>query len=92
MKQFDNFFNPKSVAIFGESHTPGKIGYEILANFLGAGFKRKIYPVNPDTKPILGLKVYKSVLDIPDDLDLVVIVVPAKFVPDILKQCVKKKP
>lgn len=91
MKQLDYFFDPKSVAIIGASHTPGKIGYAILANFLGSGFKRKIYPVNPNTEPILGLKVYKSVLDIPDDLDLVVIVVPAKFVPDTLKECVKKK-
>jgi len=91
MKQLDYFFDPKSVAIIGASHTPGKIGYAILANFIGAGFERKIYPVNPDTKPILGLKVYKSVLDIPDDLDLVVVVVPAAIVPNVLKECVKKK-
>ncbi|MDI6825787.1 MAG: CoA-binding protein [Candidatus Aenigmarchaeota archaeon] len=91
MKQLDYFFNPKSVAIIGASHKPGKIGYAILANFLGAGFKRKIYPVNPDTTPILGLKVYKSVLDIKDDLDLVIIVIPAESVPDVLRQCVKKR-
>jgi len=91
MKQLDYFFTPKSVAIIGASHTPGKIGYAVLANFLGAGFERKIYPVNPKTEPILGLKVYKSVLDIPDDLDLVVIVVPAAIVPNALKECVKKK-
>jgi len=91
MKQLDYFFNPKSVAIIGASHTPGKIGYAVLANFVGSGFQRKIYPVNPDTTPILGLKVYKSVLDIPDDLDLVVIVTPAQTVPDVLKECVKKK-
>lgn len=91
MKQLDYFFDPKSVAIIGASHTPGKIGYAILANFIGAGFKRKIYPVNPDTTPILGMKVYKSILEIPDDIDLVVIVTPADFVPNILKECVKKK-
>lgn len=91
MKQLDYFFNPKSVAIIGASHTPGKIGYAILANFLGAGFERKIYPINPDTTPILGLNVYKSILDVKDDLDLVVVVVPAAFVPETLKECVKKK-
>jgi len=91
MKQLDYFFNPKSVAIIGASHTPGKIGYEIVANFVGAGFERKIYPVNPDTKPILGLKVYKSVLDIDDDLDLVVICIPAEAIPKVLAECVKKK-
>ncbi len=91
MKQLDYFFNPKSVAIIGASHTPGKIGYAILANFIGAGFERKIYPINPDTKPILGMKVYRSVLDVPEDLDLVAIVVPAAIVPKTLKECVKKK-
>jgi acetyl coenzyme A synthetase (ADP forming)-like protein len=91
MKQLDYFFNPKSVAIIGASHNPEKLGYAILANFVKAGFERKIYPVNPNTEPILGLKVYKSVLDIPDDLDLVVIVVPAKIVPRVLRECVKKK-
>ena len=91
MKQLDYFFNPKSVAIIGASHKPGKIGYAILANFLGAGFERKIYPVNPDTDFILGLQVYKSILDVKDDLDLVVIVVPATIVPEVLKECVKKR-
>jgi acetyl coenzyme A synthetase (ADP forming)-like protein len=91
MKQLDYFFNPKSVAIIGASHTPGKIGYAILANFLGAGFERKIYPVNPETDFILGLQTYKSILDVKDDLDLVVIVVPAAIVPEVLKECVKKK-
>jgi acetyl coenzyme A synthetase (ADP forming)-like protein len=91
MKRLDYFFNPKSVAIIGASHAPGKIGYAILANFLGAGFERKIYPINPDTTPILGLNVYKSILDVKDDLDLVVIVVPAVLVPEVLKECVKKR-
>jgi len=91
MKQLDYFFEPKSIAIIGASHKPGKIGYVILSNFVGGMYGKNIYPVNPDTKPILGLKVYNSVLDIKDDLDLVVIVVPAAIVPKILKECVKKK-
>ena len=90
MKQLDYFFNPKSVAVIGASHKPGKVGYVILSNFL-ATFKRRVYPINPDTTPILGLKVYKSVLDVPEDLDLVVIAVPAKIVPKVLRECVKKK-
>ncbi len=91
MKRLDYFFEPKSVAIIGASHNPEKLGYVILSNFVGISSKMKIYPVNPDTTPILGLKVYKSVLDIKDDLDLVVIVVPAKIVPKVLRECVKKK-
>lgn len=86
----DYFFKPKSVAIIGASHTPGKIGYEILRNFVES-FKGKIYPVNPDTTPILQKKVYRSILSVKDKIDLAVIVTPAKTVPDILRECVWKK-
>lgn len=91
MKSLDYFFNPKSVAIIGASHNPEKLGYVILSNFVNDPFKRKIYPINPKTIPILGLRVYKSILDVKDDIDLVIIVVPARIVPKILKECVKKK-
>jgi acetyl coenzyme A synthetase (ADP forming)-like protein len=85
------FFNPKSVAIIGASHTPGKVGYAIVENFVRDKFKGKIYPVNPDTSPILGLQVYKSVLDVNDEIDLAVIAIPATYVPKIVKECIQKK-
>ena len=91
MSNLECFFNPKSVAIIGASHTPGKIGYEILSNFIGGSYKGKTYPVNPDTTPIFGQKVYPSVLDIPDVVDMAVIAVPASIVPRVLKECVQKK-
>lgn len=91
MRQLDYFFDPKSVAIIGASHKPGKLGYVIFSNFVGGLFEGKSYPVNPDTTPILGKKVYKSVTQIPDDIDLAVIVVPASIVPKVLKDCVKKR-
>ena len=84
------FFEPKSVAIIGASHTKGKIGYEVFTNFLGGLYEEKIYPINPKTEPILGQKVYASILDLPGDVDLAVIVVPAKFVQNVLSGCVKK--
>jgi len=87
----DAFFEPDSVAIIGASHTPGKIGYEILKNFVKGGYEGKIYPVNPNTEPILGLKVYSSIDKISRDLDLAVIATPANTVPDILQTCVDKK-
>jgi len=86
----DGFFQPKSVAIVGASHTAGKIGYEVLANFVGGTYKGKIYPINPDTEPILGKDVYSSLTKIKDRIDLVIVIVPAKLVPTILKQCVDK--
>jgi acetyl coenzyme A synthetase (ADP forming)-like protein len=87
----DYFFNPKTVAIIGASHTPGKIGYEILINFVNGGYNGKVYPVNPNTEPILNLKVYPSVKKIPDKIDLGVIAVKAEIVPKVLKECVDKK-
>ena len=91
MKQFDYFFNPRSVAIIGASHTAGKLGHVVFTNFLSNISERMVYPINPDTKPILGQKVYKSILEIPYEIDLAVIVIPAIFVPKALKECVKKQ-
>jgi len=85
------FFNPKSVAIIGASHTPGKVGYAIVENFVREKFKGKIFPVNPDTSPILGLRVHKSVQEIQDKIDLAIIAIPAQYVPKIVKECVHKK-
>lgn len=72
------FFEPKSVAVIGASAIPGKLGYNILHNLVEGGFQGKIYPVNPKLNEISGLKCYKSVLAIPDEVDLAVLIVPAK--------------
>ncbi|RLF16712.1 MAG: acetyl CoA synthetase [Thermoprotei archaeon] len=88
--QLKYMFYPKSVAVIGASRKPGKIGHEILRNLIEYGYPGKIYPVNPSADEILGLKCYKSVLEIPDEVDLAVISVPAKFVPEVLEQCGKK--
>lgn len=85
----DAFFKPKSVAIIGASHNENKIGHIILQSFM-CHYKGNIYPINPNTEPISGKKVYKNVLDVPEKIDLVVISIPAKFVPSALKDCVKK--
>jgi acetyl coenzyme A synthetase (ADP forming)-like protein len=86
-----SFFSPQSVAIIGASHTPGKIGYAILENFVRGGFKGKVYPVNPDTSPIFNLAVYPSVKKIPDEVELAVVAVKAETVPKVLKECIEKK-
>lgn len=85
------FFNPKSIAVIGASHTKGKVGYEILKNFVLGSYKGKIYPVNPDITPILDQKVYSSVKKIPGKVDLAIIAVPGPIVPKVLKECVQKK-
>jgi len=86
----EKFFEPKSVAVIGASHTPGKIGYVILENFVRK-FSGKVYPVNPDITPILNLEVFPSIKKIPEKIDLAIIVVPAPVVPTVLKECVEKR-
>jgi acetyl coenzyme A synthetase (ADP forming)-like protein len=87
----DNFFNPKSIAVIGASRTPGKVGYDILKNTIQYGYQGNIYPINPSATEILGLKTYPSILDVPDKIDLAVIVVPPKNVIEVVEQCGNKK-
>ncbi len=83
----ESFFNPKSVAIVGASRQKGKVGYEILSNMIEAGYKGKIYPVNPNADTIEGLKCYPDLQSIGQIPDLVIIVVPAGVVPIVMEQC-----
>ncbi len=83
-----NFFAPKSIAVIGASRSAGKVGHEILKNL--KAFPGKVFPVNPKAKSILGLPVFENVEKLPAT-DLAIIVIPAKFVPTVLKQCGEKK-
>jgi acetyltransferase len=85
----ESFFNPQSIAIVGASRQKSKVGYEILANIVKAGYKGGIFPVNPNTDTIEGLKCYPDLESIPDTPDLVIIIVPAKIVPPVMQQCAK---
>jgi acetyl coenzyme A synthetase (ADP forming)-like protein len=88
---FESFFNPKSVAMVGVSQHKGKVGYEILANMIAAGYEGEIFPVNPQADTIEGLKCYPDLLSIGQVPELVVIVVPARIVPAVMRQCAKIK-
>ncbi len=90
-KSINKFFAPKSVAIIGASDNTKKFGHVILKNYMDMGFTGNIYPINPGHDSILGIKCYKSVLDVHDDIDSAVIVVPPKAANDALKDCVKKR-
>ncbi|MCZ2845513.1 MAG: CoA-binding protein [Candidatus Bathyarchaeota archaeon] len=85
-----NFFEPKSAAIIGASATPGKLGYIAVNNLLRIGYEGKIYPVNPKGGEVLGLKVYKNVKDIPEIVDVALVLIPAAFVIDVMKDFAKK--
>jgi acetyl coenzyme A synthetase (ADP forming)-like protein len=77
-----------TIALVGASSNPNKIGYTMLRNLLS--FEGTVYPVNPNATEILGRKVYASVLDIPETVELVIVAVPAPLVPSVLKDAVKK--
>lgn len=85
-----DFENIKSIAIIGSSNNSQKIGYDITKNILDYGYKGSIFPVNTHEESILGLRVYKSILDIDQKVDLCVIAIPAEGVANVLEDCVKK--
>ncbi len=90
MPDLELFFNPTSIAVIGASRTPGKIGYAIFEN-LKLTFQGKLYPINPQATEILGLNAFPSVTDVPEPIDLAIIVTPAETVKNVLSDCIKKK-
>ena len=75
----NRIFHPRAVAVVGASAEDGKIGNSVMKNLINGGYRGEIYPVHPKADEILGKKVYKSVLDIPGEVDLAVFAIPAKF-------------
>jgi acetyltransferase len=85
------FFNPQSIAIVGASRNPRKAGYGILKNVIWSfSNSNRIYPVNPSADTILGLKCYRSVEEIPDKIELAILFITPKLIPEILDQCYHK--
>lgn len=84
------FFHPKSVAIIGATETPKSVGNTLMHNLISGGFKGKIFPVNPKYKTLFDLPCYPSIGEIPEDIELAVIITPAKTVPGIIEQCTAK--
>ncbi|MDO8804634.1 MAG: acetate--CoA ligase family protein [Elusimicrobiota bacterium] len=83
----DFLFKPKSVAVIGASNRPLTIGHQILRNLSDSGYKGAVYPVHPVEDTILGLKTYKSILDVPGGVDVAHIVVKNTLVPATLEEC-----
>lgn len=78
MSSLDAIFSPESVAIIGASSTPGKVGHDIFANILRGGYKGTLYPVNPRARSILSVRTYPTISDIPDSVDLAMIILPPR--------------
>lgn len=88
---FDYFLKPESVAIIGASTRTGPESFNIVEVLLSKGCQVDIYPVNPRAGEILGLKAYPSILDIPEKVELAIIVTGRAVVPELVRQCVEKQ-
>lgn len=88
-KKLDTFFKPKSIAVVGASKDSRKIGHAALKNILISDYQCNLYPINPHEEKILGIKCYQKIAQVPEKVDLVLVSVPAKIVPQIMKECVE---
>ncbi len=90
MHHIDAIFAPESVAVAGASTTPGKVGHDIFANILKGGFTGTLYPVNPKARSVLSVRAYASVTDIPDPVDLVILILPPKIALHTVEESIEK--
>jgi acetyl coenzyme A synthetase (ADP forming)-like protein len=91
VRQMNRIMKPKSVAVIGASAESGKIGNSVMKNLINGGYKGEIYPIHPKADEIMGKKVYKSVKDVPGEVDIAVFAIPANFVAAALVECGEKK-
>jgi acetyl coenzyme A synthetase (ADP forming)-like protein len=81
---------PRSIAVIGASRRPGHIGHELFRNLLSYGFEGPIYPVHPTSVSVAGVRAYASVLEVPDAVDLAIVVVPEPEVAEVVRECAEK--
>ena len=89
--QMNRIMKPDAVAVIGASAENGKIGNSVMKNLINGGYQGAIYPIHPSAESILGKKAYKSVKDVPGEIDLAVFAIPAKFVAQALTEVGEKK-
>jgi acetyl coenzyme A synthetase (ADP forming)-like protein len=91
VRQMNRIMRPDSVAVIGASAEDGKIGNSVMKNLINGGYEGKIYPIHPKADEIMGRKAFKSVKDVPGEIDVAVFAIPAKFVAQALIECGEKK-
>lgn len=87
----NRIMKPKAVAVIGASNEAGKIGNSVMKNLINGGYQGTIYPIHPKEPEIMGIPAFKSVKDIPGEIDTAVFAIPAKLVAGALKECGEKK-
>jgi acetyl coenzyme A synthetase (ADP forming)-like protein len=91
VRQMNRIMKPKAVAVIGASAENGKIGNSVMKNLINGGYRGEIYPIHPKADEIMGKKVYKSVKDVPGEIDIAVFAIPASLVAPALVECGEKK-
>jgi acyl-CoA synthetase (NDP forming) len=91
VRAMNRIMKPSAVAVIGASAEAGKIGNSVMKNLINGGYKGTIYPIHPKADEIMGRKAYKSVKDVPGEIDTAVFAIPAKLVPGALVECGEKK-
>lgn len=89
--ELDPFFSPKNVAVIGATEKEGSVGRTLLWNLLRTPFGGTVFPVNPRRSSVLGIKAYPNIKEVPEVVDLAVIVTPAHTVPKIIEECIEAK-
>ncbi|MCA7082945.1 acetate--CoA ligase family protein [Cupriavidus sp. DB3] len=88
--QMNRIMRPDTVAVIGASSEDGKIGNSVMKNLINGGYQGKIYPIHPKAEEIMGMTAYKSVLDVPGEIDVAVFAIPAKLVAQALEEVGRK--
>ena len=91
VEQMNRIMRPKAVAVIGASAETGKIGNSVMKNLINGGFTGEIYPIHPSADSIMGKRAYRSVKDVPAEIDVAVFAIPAKFVAQALTEVGEKK-
>ena len=87
MSALKRIFEPNTVAVIGASNKEGSVGYALIKNMIGSGFKGTVYPINFKHKSIYGVRSYSTLRDTRDQIDLAIIATPSATVPDLVKEC-----
>ncbi len=89
-RSLDRLFRPRSIAVIGASRHRGNIAGEVFHNLVSHGFPGPVYPVNPASRAVQSVRAYASIRDIPDEVDLAVLVVPQRFVLESVEECLER--
>jgi acetyltransferase len=90
MNDLEPILSPKSIAVVGASNRPGSLGLAVFRNLIDGGYQGILYPVNPKAKAVQGVKAYPSITDIPDDVDMCVLIIPSEQVEAIIEESANK--